>query len=677
MDLSALLGDDTQVTVLAGAGLSAPAPTCLPGWWALNDAVLGALGAAIERLTGQPGISESFRDVIRQRRDSTPFLMPDLQAQLLEDELGSQYFRALSAVDSSAPNAAHALIAELARQGRLAAVLTTNFDGAIERAFEATGLAYQRYASPDEFEHLGHGTSSIPVVKIHGTAERPDTMVDTLRQRLHGRPATLERWMHQLFVRIPTLGLGFSCEDLQYDPDYLAIRPSIREGARFRFLVRAGGTASVPLQRLVAEFPRHVSTGNGDLPGWLFHLAEALGVQHDIPAPVVIGQADVARMRAEVALRLDESLAAWATSLGPMAALNAVTSLLTAAGHRQAADYLLRRMWTSYRAPTDSTGPAYSRYLHNYGEVLLRDGKLRNPYDRERDLMSWKQAADRDPRQFFARAATHAGTEDSRARSILCDFLGGATVPAIAGPASALWETIATARAEGASLPRVLIDASFSLAELLELMGLGQAALPLLESAHRAAAEAGDECRRATAAWRLARNLAFSSDGDSAAADDVTARADECREIASRLGIREADAGAALAEAIAATVRGDWTVAAERAVAAETIFREMQDLPGEIFAKRERVRALVGAAIDGGEMDATQFDDLSTTLQRFAIDHAPGLRPLIKLELARLARFLDADLARELATDAAHDAQLQRHPVIGGAAQELLDELAT
>jgi hypothetical protein len=36
--------------------------------------------------------------------------------------------------------------------------------------------------------------------------------------------------MHQRFVRFPTLGIGFSGEDLQYDPNYLSIRPSVSEG---------------------------------------------------------------------------------------------------------------------------------------------------------------------------------------------------------------------------------------------------------------------------------------------------------------------------------------------------------------------------------------------------------------------------------------------------------------
>src|SRR5688572_18166656 len=104
MKLSELLEQQQQVTILAGAGLSAPAPTCLPGWWTLNDAVLEALGDAIEGVTGRTGLSYGFRDVIRQRRDSTPFLMPDLQAQLLEDELGPAYFNALISLDSEDTN---------------------------------------------------------------------------------------------------------------------------------------------------------------------------------------------------------------------------------------------------------------------------------------------------------------------------------------------------------------------------------------------------------------------------------------------------------------------------------------------------------------------------------------------------------------------------------------------
>jgi hypothetical protein len=677
MEISALLKDDRQITVLAGAGLSAPPPTCLPGWWALNDAVLGALGAAIEQIANSPGLSDGFRDAIRQRRDSTPFLMPDLQAQLLEDELGPAYFRSLSALDSEEPNAAHHLLAELARQGRVAAVLTTNFDCTIERAFDAAAVVYRRYVSPEDFERLDEAVMPVPVVKIHGSADRPDTMVDTLRQRLQGRPASLEQWMQRRFIHFPTVGMGFSCEDLQYDPDYLGIRPAVHDGARFCFLVRYGATPSVPLQRLVADFPHQVSTSEGELPDWLFEVARTLGVAHDVPRPAGFTDEDIARRRARAARRLDESLGAWAASLGPMATLNAVTSLLTAAARRRDADYLLRRMWESYRAPDDCMGPSYARYLQNYGEVLLRQGRLHNPHDRESDFAAWKNAADRDPRQFSARAVAYGGAEDCRARSLLCEFLAGLDVPRLAGPAADLLESISKARGDDGSLPGTVIDASFSLAEVLELTGLGQAAPPLLEDAHRSAVALGDEFRRAEAAWRLARNLAFGLDRDASAQARVAELAAECCDIAARLNIREADAGAALARAIAAIARSDWAAAVEQVHNAETIYREIDDLPGEIFAKRERVRALVGAATEAGQMDGAQFDELNEALQRFAIENAPGLRPLIKFELAQLASYFDDQFARDLATDAAQDAQLQGHPVLVTEARELRNSLST
>jgi hypothetical protein len=57
------------------------------------------------------------------------------------------------------------------------------------------------------------------------------------------------------------------------------------------------------------------------------------------------------------------------------------------------------------------------------------------------------------------------------------------------------------------------------------------------------------------------------------------------------------------------------------------------------------------------------------------MENAPGLRPLIKLELAMLATCFDDELAAQLATDAAEDAKLQEHPYIGGKAEEILRSL--
>ena len=229
-----LFRTDLPTTILAGAGVSAVAPTCLPGWWALNDAVLQALGDAVDRVTGRSGLSNDFRNVVAERRDSTPFLKPDLQAQLIEDEIGDAYFSALAYVDSAFVNSIHELIAELARQGRVGAIITTNFDCTIERALDAAGLDYVSYASPEEFEGLASHSLGVALVKVHGSSNQPSTMVDTLRQRLHGRPAGLNKWVQSQFVKFPTIAMGFSGEDLQYDQNYLTIRPAAIIAAAYR-----------------------------------------------------------------------------------------------------------------------------------------------------------------------------------------------------------------------------------------------------------------------------------------------------------------------------------------------------------------------------------------------------------------------------------------------------------
>jgi len=665
-----LFSDRRPTTILAGAGLSAPAPTCLPGWWALNDAVLQVLGDALERFTSRSGFADSFRAVVTQRRDRTPFLKPDLQAQLIEDEIGEAYFLALAHVDSTAINSAHELLAELARQGRVGAIITTNFDCTIERALDASGVAYRRYASSSDFDGLPDNTSDVMVVKVHGSSTEPSSMVDTLRQRLHGRPEALNRWMHHRFVRFPSLAVGFSGEDLQYEPNYLSIRPSVSEGAEFQFLVR-DQLPSVPLRTLSTEFPKRVRFSYGELPGWLFDVVRSQGVAHSISRPLTYSAEDVDRRRSQAFERLKRGLTEWASSLNRMEVLNAVTALLSSAGQRPAADHLLKRMWEFYREPEDCSGPYYVRYLSNYGETLMRGARCRNPYDREMDFALWKEAADHDPGQFFFRAVQAGGGEAAAARDLFCRFLAGARVSHLVPLMSPLLERLAQVNAGPEPLSLALIDASFSLAEVLELCALGQVATAVLEGAHRSAARLGDEFRRAEAAWRLARNLAFGIGSDSSNAHRVADLANECTVIAERLDIRESDAGAALARSIAAAGR-DWITAAREARWAEDAYAEIGDLLGVSFAKRERVRALIGQGLTGVHTAGADFDELSAWLQNFGAENAPGLRPLIKLELAFLAYYFDDTLAAQLATDAAADAKLQEHPYIGGKAEELL-----
>jgi hypothetical protein len=663
------------VTILAGAGLSAPPPTSLPGWWTLNDAVLTALGNAISEKTNRNLAPDAFAGVIRERRDTTPFLKPDLQAQLIEDEIGSAYFEALAAVNSDQPNAAHALLAELARLGRVGTIVTTNFDCVIELALDSAGVSYALFESPEDFEGLSRAPAGLQVIKVHGSATRPETMVDTLRQRLCGRPAALESWMQDRFVNCPTIGLGFSCEDLEYRPDYLSIRPALDAGARFVFLVREGSKPSKPLAGLVSEFPDSAAVCHGSLPEWLFRVVGEADIGHDVPPPRSFTDADVASTSEAALERLQSALATWGGSLTRMEVVNAVTSLLASAGQRSYADHMLERMWNFDREPEDCSGRAYARYLYNYGETLFRGARFLNPYDRETDLAAWKHAADVDPGQFFFRAFEIGHSDDALSRLLLCKFLSGHQVPTLLDDSSELWERLLEPVRGGEPMSTAQIDACFSLTELFELLGVAQATPPLHEAAHGSAVRIGDEFRRAKAAWRWARALAYSPEESPETREKIQRLTDESIEIAGRLEIRESDAGAALARSIASAARRQWDEAHAGAKAAEGIYGQLEDEWGIFLARRERLRALIGTGLAEGTVSAADFDELNESLQRFSFEKAPGVRPLVKYEIALAAFTFDKELAISCATDARDEAKLQAHPVIGDMAARLLESL--
>lgn len=77
------------------------------------------------------------------RRDETRFFAPDFQAQLIEDEIGPDYFRVWQSIETDISGPVHIGIAELASKGRLAAIITTNFDRLLEIALQDRGVAYR------------------------------------------------------------------------------------------------------------------------------------------------------------------------------------------------------------------------------------------------------------------------------------------------------------------------------------------------------------------------------------------------------------------------------------------------------------------------------------------------------------------------------------------------------
>jgi hypothetical protein len=122
-----------------GASASALAPSKLPTWSEFNNLLLECLCERLAEFSGNRQPTAEMLSVLRARRDETRFFAPDFQAQLIEEEVGPDYFRVWQSLETDVYGPVHAGLAELASKGRLAAIITTNFDRLIETALRERG----------------------------------------------------------------------------------------------------------------------------------------------------------------------------------------------------------------------------------------------------------------------------------------------------------------------------------------------------------------------------------------------------------------------------------------------------------------------------------------------------------------------------------------------------------
>ena len=367
-------GRSRRLAVFAGAGLSVPAPTFLPSWWALQSAVLGGLSGAVAGLVGEARARElGARLLARQQEEKLP---PEYQAQILADRLGRRYFEVLRLLDGDVPNAAHVALAAMAKAGALGAILTTNFDRLIEVAFNRIGVPLQVVSGRNAFEKLAReleSDSPCRLLKLHGSAEDPDTLIDTLAQRRVGLSAATACCVRHYLHRFHWLFIGWSGLDLAADPNYLSLRGDADRAKGFTWLVRAGTEARPEVKALADLYGcERADITSGTLPEWIEDLVRAVGAEPPLVSPGLASE-DVERRRNEVAVTVTDFVRAWASKCesGPCAL--AVSDLLRAAAEPETAieviEALLRRTPADHR-----TGEVFALALAALG-ILRRESE--------------------------------------------------------------------------------------------------------------------------------------------------------------------------------------------------------------------------------------------------------------------------------------------------------------
>lgn len=520
---------ESGVLVFAGAGISMLPPSSLPNWYQFNEAVLDALADEVSSYT-RANLGEWIFSELLKRRNETQHFAPDYMADIIAEEVGMDYFKIVQALDADETNAAHHALADLAKAGIVRAVVTTNFDRLIERAFDAAGVPCRVYATPKQFAELTNAlsddaTREVPIVKVHGTASDRESMVDTMSQRLAGRPHELEAALATLYARFHILFIGFSGADLDYDPNYLGLRAAATaEGNKgFTFLVRTGDKLRASVSNLRDVWGSGAAIVEGTLPEHLHALAQQL----DVSASEWPESAATIDRLAEVRQRA----AQWAQTLGRLQNVNVLSSLLRASGDDVTAGRLFWGIWKHYRTPDEMKGATYARFNHLIGRYLLEYGftikSIRPPTSvgfTVGDAPFDKDEID-NAFQFLARA-NKLGRGQAYSDLAACY--------ALAGSAQRAEEMISEIVDEALEKNYLVffIDAAIAGGLVWSIAGVWSDGLKYLESARELAIRFGMEPRRARLCAHLVRFLTWKNRFGEAAA-----RYEEGMHIAERLGM--------------------------------------------------------------------------------------------------------------------------------------------
>lgn len=640
----------TGFGALCGAGISMAPPTSLPSWWDFNRGVLRGLADRLVRDSSSTWVEGRFEELISRREHLRAFT-PDFMAQLMEEEVGADYFRVLSVLDSEAWNDNHAALAALAHAGILRAIITTNFDRLLERALDSLSVDYEVFATPESFERLtdviarkDHG---LVLIKAHGTVEEPSSMVDTLAQRVIGRPKALEDAISALLRLFPCLVVGFSGADLAYDAGYLGLRAAADGGVGLVTLVRPQKKPSDPMGELLTVWGSRGATIEGDLPDWLMRFASDLDVE---AAPI-----SPATVQPDWKAKLDASIGAWVDGLGTVSAVNMFTSLVDANADD---DNMLRYLMfyrRYYRSTEDALRSQYWRFEYNLGRRLLDRGLIGRiepqraglvlPGSRDVDAKDYASGL-----QFLARAANEGGLAEGHADLVRLLALQHGHGK-VRGNVDQLLTRFSDQKSTRANYEIALLGAEFA-----EEFGDIQAAAERIGYAITVSRNLGDEPRRALALARAARIAALRQGYDLARQYAETARV-----IAERLSLPIIVGDAAAAIGMVEVLADNDAAALEPLTIACARFRRLDRRPRLLYALCDLIRATYYT----GHRDAT------TQAVEEALDLAeilPGLAPQVVMavmEVNEHAGQVDdaANAARELirlGTELRHDAAVRR-----------------
>ncbi len=322
-----------------------------------NEAVLRAItNRCCQNIELAPDVQSSIDSL------SLESLGVELFSQVVHDSFASSsWFDLLRILDGNTPGPCHDAVALAAAEGRVRAVVTTNFDTLFERAFDELNVPYVVQTGLDD---LASSSDPLPnectILKVHGSVTTAMSLVDLSAQKALGLRGNLRERLTHLFTGKHVLVVGFSGADLGLAPDYLGLLEAAPFLRSLRWVSRPGRDPHPEASRVVASIP-----GAEFVIGSLPDALEGLGFANPAPRS--------ARSQTD----FESAVQTWVEQVhcSPELCLACLARILVHSGSVEAADRLSSVVLERARTRTSST-TQIERYSHavslsHLGSVLI------------------------------------------------------------------------------------------------------------------------------------------------------------------------------------------------------------------------------------------------------------------------------------------------------------------
>ena len=238
--------ENNSFILVVGAGISIDPPSNLPSWSGFYKKMLD-------------GIKEKVLETLpTARKLLEPIDVNKLPVQCISEIIvrsgaGDSYFPLLTLLESARPNANHKAIVEMVKQRMVCAIITTNFDTLLERAFRQENIKLNVIISENDYAE-SFQMRGCNLFKIHGTVFDPTSLVDTVTQKYVGLSVVKRTFLKNLLKNYDVVFLGFSGADFSFDLDYIPIHEAVNNNHAIKWIKHPGSSTHDNVKLLQNEF---------------------------------------------------------------------------------------------------------------------------------------------------------------------------------------------------------------------------------------------------------------------------------------------------------------------------------------------------------------------------------------------------------------------------------------